>query len=74
MAFDKKVSVANQNLAVYISKLDTLNPANILLRGFSITEKNGKAVKSVNELSKGDSVNVKLSDGYAECIVNDIKG
>ena len=74
LAFDKKVSVANQNLAVYISKLDTLNPANILLRGFSITEKNGKAVKSVNELSKGDSVNVKLSDGYAECIVNDIKG
>ncbi len=74
LAFDKKVSLANQNLAVYISKLDTLNPANILLRGFSITEKNGKAVKSVNELSKGDSVNVKLSDGYAECIVNDIKG
>ena len=72
-SFDKKISTVNQHLAVYISKLDALNPANILLRGFSIAEKDGKLVKSINELSKGDKLSVKLSDGSAECIVNDIK-
>lgn len=72
-SFDKKISTVNQHLAVYISKLDAFNPANILLRGFSIAEKDGKLVKSINELSKGDKMSVKLSDGSAECIVNDIK-
>ena len=72
-SFDKKISTVNQHLAVYISKLDALNPANILLRGFSIAEKDGKLLKSINELSKGDKLSVKLSDGSAECIVNDIK-
>lgn len=72
-SFDKKISTVNQHLAVYISKFDALNPANILLRGFSIAEKDGKLVKSINELSKGDKLSVKLSDGSAECIVNDIK-
>ena len=73
-SFDKKIFIVNQHLAVYISKLDALNPANILLRGFSIAEKDGKSVKSINGLSKGDKLTVKLSDGSAECIVNDIKG
>ena len=73
-AFDKKLSFASETLAVNISKLDALNPANILLRGFAIAEKDNKTIKSISQLSPGDSVNLKLSDGLAECLVKDIKG
>lgn len=46
-----------------VSKLDALSPLKTLYRGYSITEKNGKVVKSVEELEKGDKVLVRLSDG-----------
>ena len=72
-AFNNEISLANNNLAVYISKLDVLNPANILLRGFSIVNKEGRSVKSVSKLLKGDKIDIRFSDGSAECIVNDIK-
>jgi len=44
-------------------KLDLLNPESILDKGYSITLVNGKIVKSVKDVKKGDSVTTKLSDG-----------
>ena len=52
-----------------ISKLDALSPLKTLYRGYSITEKNGKSVKSVKELKKGDKILIKLSDGEKNTIV-----
>ena len=46
-----------------ISKLDTLSPLKTLTRGYSVTEKDGKMVKSVKELKVGDKVTIKLIDG-----------
>ena len=40
-----------------------IDPKNILKRGFSITLKNGKAVKNANELSKGDTIENILYNG-----------
>ena len=49
-----------------IAKLDTLSPLKTLYRGYSITEKNGKIIKSVKELQKGDQVDIKYSDGIVK--------
>ena len=38
-------------------------PENMLRRGYSITTKNGKTIKSVSNLSAGDFIKTQLSDG-----------
>ena len=55
-----------------VSKLSALNPAATLERGFSITSKNRKIVKSITQISAGDSVEVKLNDGTFDCTVNNV--
>ena len=54
-----------------VSKLDALSPLKTLYRGYSITEKNGKVVKSVKELEKGDKVLVRLSDGKKRATIEE---
>ncbi len=69
VSFNYKTSNAINKISEYTAKLDALNPAKILLRGYSIIEKQGTTVKSINDLYVDDTVNIKLSDGSAECKV-----
>ena len=46
-----------------VSKIDSLSPLKTLSRGYTVTEKNGKIVKSKNELKENDKVNIKFIDG-----------
>ena len=48
------------------SKLDTLNPLKTLVRGYTLTEKDGKIVKSAKQVQKGDKINIKFQDGERE--------
>ena len=45
------------------AKLEGLNPVKILSRGYSIAEKNGKAVNSAKMLNNGDEFTLRFSDG-----------
>ncbi len=45
------------------SKLEAMNPALVLARGYSIVEKNGRPVKSEGEIAAGDEFKVVMSDG-----------
>ena len=53
-----------------VAKLDTLSPLKTLTRGYTITEKSGKIIKSKEELQKGDIVNIKFIDGNKEAIID----
>ncbi len=46
-----------------ISKLDTLSPLKTLQRGYSLTEKEGKIIKSVKDLKKDEEVKLRFFDG-----------
>ena len=46
-----------------ISKLDTLSPLKTLQRGYSLTEKEGKIIKSVKELKKDEEIKLRFFDG-----------
>jgi len=46
------------------------SPDYILAKGYSITLKNGKAVKSAKELSPGDRIETVLAEGKIESVVN----
>jgi len=46
------------------------SPDYILAKGYSITMKNGKAVKSAKELTKGDVIETVLAEGRIESIID----
>ena len=49
-----------------IAKLDTLSPLKTLIRGDSLTEKDGQIVKSVKQINKGDLISIRFTDGKKE--------
>lgn len=57
------LSNKKSNFEKIITKLDALSPLKTLIRGYSITEKDGKIVKSIKEVDKGDLIEIKFSDG-----------
>lgn len=46
-----------------ISKLDALSPLKTLTRGYSIVETDNKIIKSSKQLSAGDKIKLRFSDG-----------
>ena len=52
-----------------IEKLDALSPLKTLIRGYSITEKNGKIIKSSKELKENDDIKLRFVDGEVKAKV-----
>ncbi len=61
-----KLQSKKSNFKNVITKIDTLSPMKTLARGYSITEKDDKIIKSVQDLKQGDNVTLKYYDGKAE--------
>lgn len=59
-----RVEVIEQRLNTDISRLNSLNPLNVLQRGYAYVTKNENVVKSINDVSVGDDFNLTLSDGF----------
>ncbi len=57
----EKVRYAN-----LVSKLDAYSPLKTLARGYSITQKEGKLIKTKEQLNAGDIVELKFYDGNVE--------
>lgn len=70
--FNEIIFDAEKISAECTAKLDALNPAKILLRGYSIAELDGETVTSIDNLKSGDSFKLILSDGSADCTVNSV--
>ena len=56
-------SKAKEEFVEKAARLDALSPLKTLTRGYSITEKQGKIVKSKNDLNKGDEISLRFADG-----------
>ena len=52
-----------------VAKLDTLSPLKTLARGYSITQKDGKVVKSKEMLKQGDIIDIRFLDGRKQAKV-----
>ena len=50
--------------------LDSLSPLKTLTRGYSLVEKEGKVVSSVEELHKGDKVSLRLQNGTKNAVID----
>lgn len=67
---DRAISVRldgiGARLAETARRLDAVSPLSVLSRGYGMLVKDGRAVGSVERLSVGDRVDIRLSDGCAE--------
>lgn len=72
-SFNSIVLKSESRLKKSVASLVGLNPTAVLLRGYSISAKNGKTVKSVKTLKSGDTLSLIFADGEAECTVNKIE-
>jgi exodeoxyribonuclease VII large subunit len=51
------------------TKIELLHPENILKRGYSITMKNGKAIRNADEVINGEVITTKFFKGAIESVV-----
>ena len=68
-AQSRRVEGARRRFLTLAATLDAISPLKVLSRGYSMVSREGKLVKSVKELSPGDRISLKLSDGTAEALV-----
>ena len=58
----------------YMEIIETASPYRILGQGYSwVTDENGKILRSVDAIKKGDLVTLRLSDGSADAYIEDTK-
>lgn len=70
--FRKQLAVKKYRLGLDIEKLKGLSPLDKLQQGYSyVTDKQGKNIRRIGEVQKGDTVSVRLSDG---CFYADVTG
>lgn len=70
-SIQRKFEIENATLEWFEKNRQFVDPLNILKRGYSITLKNGKAVKSADEIKKGDKLETLLKHGTIKSEVLD---
>lgn len=61
------------HLGHIIEQLEAFNPLNVLKRGYVIASKDDNIIRSVKNIKKNDLLDIRLSDGIINVIVNEIK-
>lgn len=64
-----KMNNEQHRLQMLEQRMEAVNPQRILKRGYSITWKDGKAVRNANELKHGDCIVTRLNEGSVASIV-----
>lgn len=63
----------SQQFSLLAAKLDALSPLAVLVRGYSITQKqDSSVVKSVDAVVKGEPITTRLSDGTVVSVVQQV--
>ena len=68
-----KVISKEKELKYIENHLESLNPNNILSKGYSIIYKDGKAISDITELKKEDNINIKIKGGEVAAKIEEVK-
>ena len=63
LVLERRLISERHKLELFDEKLRALDPALLLKRGYSITLKDGKAVRDAQTLQKGDEIETRLANG-----------
>ena len=66
---NQQLQQQQNNLALIETKLQLLDPQQLLKKGYSFTTHNGKLVTSITQLSPGDTITTTFSDGIVDSVV-----
>ncbi len=68
-----RLTTADNGVTAAAEMIAALNPLAILARGYSVTESGGRIITSVNDISSGDAVSIRLADGKFTAQVTSIE-
>ncbi len=71
-AYQSRLKADRLRLGKAVSHLEALSPLAVLSRGYSVTVRDGKAVSSTSDISVGDKIDIRLSDGTVNVICEKI--
>jgi len=66
MGYKEEYTVMRKDL---LGKIEVLNPITTIKRGYSIVRMNNKSINSINDVKTGDRVNIEISDGNINAII-----
>ncbi len=53
-----------------VASLDAMSPLKVISRGYSIaTHDDGRIIKKISDVSRGDKINIRVKDGNIGCVV-----
>lgn len=67
------VEKRQRQFAALSGRLDALSPLKVLARGYAVATRQGQVLHSVEQLSPGEEIRLRLSDGTALCAVERIE-
>ena len=71
---ERMTGESERKFANLAAKLDALSPLKVLARGYMIgMDKDGNAVRRSSDISVGDEITLRLSDGKAKCEIKDLE-
>ncbi len=65
----KHLAIEEERLKGVVGKLESMNPLSVLSRGYAVASKEGKTVKSVRDVQSGDTVQIRLTDGEFNTVI-----
>lgn len=60
---------SKNEMLTLVAKLDSLSPLKTLTRGYCIAQKDGKVIKTIEDVKKDDEINLKFIDGQTKAII-----
>lgn len=66
---ERQILIRRHRVELLEQRLAACNPERIYSRGYSLLTKNGKVIRSINDLQHGDTVTTHLADGNVQSTV-----
>lgn len=71
ISYKNKTEILEKQFSAICGKLSTLSPLAVFERGYCSASKDGRMLNSVEDLNTGDIIKLRLTDGEADCTVNE---
>ena len=68
----ERINKEDEKLRMNTALLDAYSPLKVLKRGYSVVSHNGKVISQSSQLNKEDLIHIRLSDGSADAIIQEV--
>lgn len=68
----ERIRREDEKLRMNTALLDAYSPLKVLKRGYSVISSKGKVISRTDNLNPGDSIHIRLSEGSADAIIEEV--